>query len=86
MNQFLQGATFFACLVAALFFLKFWRESGDRLFVFFMVAFVVLGFNWLGLAATKGDEVRTWLYVLRLAGFGLILIAIIDKNRSRRIR
>ena len=44
----------------------------------------MLGVNWLALAFTDRDEIRTWLYAVRLAAFVLILIAIIDKNRPRR--
>ena len=86
MNQFLQGAVFISCIVAALFFLRFWKETHDRLFIIFALAFVVLAINWLGLALTKEDEVKAWFYLLRLLGFGLILVAVIDKNRPRGIK
>jgi hypothetical protein len=39
--------------------------------------------NWAALAFTQADEVRTAFYVVRLVAFVLILVAIIDKNRSR---
>ncbi len=83
MTQFLFGAIVMACAVAGLFFLRFWRKTRDRLFAVFAVAFWVLGLNWLALAFTRADEVRPALYVVRLLAFLLILVAIIDKNRSR---
>ena len=83
LNQFLLGGVVMGCGVAGLFFLRFWRRTGDRLFLIFGVAFWILGANWLALAFTRQDEVRTWLYVLRLLAFALILFSIVDKNRAR---
>ena len=70
-------------LVAAVFFLRFWRESGDRLFAMFAAAFVLLTVQRVLLAlqvSLMEDEV--WSYVIRLVAFLLILFAIIDKNRG----
>jgi hypothetical protein len=79
------GATCILLLVAALYFLKFYRKSGDRLFVFFSAAFGILGINRLFFVLIDApDEARTALYVIRLLAFMLILYAIIDKNRARR--
>ena len=44
----IHGALVLACLACALFFLRFWTESRDRLFAFFALAFTVLGINWMG--------------------------------------
>lgn len=51
-----------------------------------MVAFWIFGVNWLALAFSEKDEVRTALYAVRLAAFVLILVGILDKNRLRRPR
>ena len=84
MQQFLTGASAMACWVAMLFFLRFWRESGDRLFVMFSVAFLLLGLTRLGLAVSfEPSEEHTYLYWVRLAAFVLILVAIVDKNRRK---
>ena len=81
---FLWGASSVAAGVAALFFLRFWRQTRDRFFLLFALAFLALSLNWLGLAATsRGDETRTYFYLLRLAAFVLIIGAIVDKNRAR---
>jgi hypothetical protein len=69
--------------VAATFFLRFWRKTRDRLFGLFSLAFGVLALNWAALAFTRTDEIRTWLYGVRLVAFLVILYAIIDKNRAR---
>lgn len=83
---FLLGAIVVACLVVGMFFLRFWRKSGDRLFVIFAIAFWIMGLNWLLLGFIQEDEVRTWLYMLRLVAFVLILLGIIDKNRAKSAR
>lgn len=83
MIEFLSGAVTFGYLVAALFFARFWKKTGDRLFIAFAVAFVLLALNqalaqWLGAA----DERVGYTYLLRVLGFALILAAIVDKNLS----
>ena len=85
LHHFLLGGVVVGCAVAGLFFLRFWRRTGDRLFLIFGVAFWTLGVNWLVLAFTRADEARTWLYVLRLLAFVLILWGIWDKNRPGRV-
>ena len=82
MRSVLSGALTAGFLVAALHFARFWRESRDRLFLYFAAAFVLIGTNSfaLGLSTPQGD-VRVFVYGLRLAGFLLILYAIYDKNQ-----
>lgn len=85
MRQFCWGMLSMASLVAALFFLKYWRMSGDRLFAFFAVAFALLAVNWLTLSAIDpGFEARHFIYLIRLTAFILILVGIVDKNRASR--
>jgi hypothetical protein len=82
-KQLLLGALVMASATAGLFFLRFWRETRDRLFAMFALAFWTLAVNWLGLALTAApEESRTFFYVLRLCAFLLILLAIVDKNRA----
>lgn len=50
MEQFIMGAIAMASTVAALFFLRFWRDTGDRLFAMFALAFLLLGITRLGLS------------------------------------
>jgi hypothetical protein len=76
------GLMVMACAVAGLHFLRFWKKTRDRLFGVFAIAFWLLGLNWLLLAFVQADETRTWLYVIRLIAFILILLGIWDKNRS----
>ena len=78
---FLAGAVSAGFLVAGLFFLRFWRRSRDGLFAAFAVAFWLLGLNQalLTFSSVPAEE-RTWLFLLRLAAFVLILAAIWRKN------
>jgi len=79
---FLLGATATACLVIALFFVRSWRRTQDRLFLLFGAAFAVLGLERLILAAMNLPEANTPIvYSLRLLAFLLILAAIVDRNR-----
>ena len=80
------GAIVMAHMGIALFFLKFWKKSHDRLFLLFSLAFLFMAINRIGLAfIDEGVEFYyTGLYVLRLIAFLLILFAIIDKNRAGR--
>jgi hypothetical protein len=83
MNSVMLGAIAMASLVASLFFVRFWRQTGDRLFLFFALAFGADAVTRVILAL--GDisaEHEPFFYLARLITFGLILLAIIDKNRS----
>ena len=84
MTDLFTGAICMGSLVIALFFLRFWRKTHDRLFGLFAGAFGLLAVNWIALAFTSRDEtLRTFLYGVRLVAFVMILAAIVDKNRSR---
>jgi uncharacterized protein DUF5985 len=79
------SATAVCCFAVALFFARFHRETKDRLFALFALAFVFLGLNRIALVSPLvDDENRPYIFVLRLAAFGLIAFAIVDKNRSSR--
>lgn len=82
MFHFLSGAITFGFLVAGLFFLGFWKRTGDSLFLAFATAFGLLGLTQLILALGNIPvEERSWVYLLRLAAFSLILVSIFVKNR-----
>ena len=80
--DFLSGAVTFGFVVAGLFFLRFWKRTGDGLFIAFALAFWLLGLTQGLLAfADIPVEERSWLFLLRLAAFSLILVSIWRKNR-----
>ena len=81
--NFLSGAAAFGFFVCSLFFLRFWRHTRDRLFGLFAFAFFAMSINRLLIGfATPSSPVGDRLYWIRLVAFGLILLAILDKNRS----
>jgi hypothetical protein len=82
MVTFLYGAAAMACIVIGLFFWRFWRQSLDRLFLMFALAFWILAVDRsvLGLVAFS-SEWRGYVFLLRLLAFCLILYGIVDKNR-----
>lgn len=81
MSAFVAGALTLGYLVVALFFLRFSRQTGDRLFSIFATAFFLMAVQRYALFY-YGEMASVWLYSLRLLAFLLILFAIIDKNRS----
>jgi hypothetical protein len=88
MIDFLAGALTLAYFIASVYFVHFWRRTSDRLFLAFAVAFALLALNQVAVFALGvGDERHNYAYVLRVLGFVLILLAIVDKNvRGRRTR
>jgi hypothetical protein len=84
MNLMLIGAIAMASLIAALFFLRFWKRTGDRLFVFFAVSFLIEGLNRLAQGLMEDqNEARPLFYFVRFLSFVLILIGIAYKNLSK---
>ena len=69
--------------LAGLFFLRYWRDTSDRLFLIFALAFWVLALMRIALTYVDEDEIRTYLYWGRFLAFVLILGAILDKNRRQ---
>ena len=83
MNGFLLGALSMGFFAVALFFWRFWRRTRDRFFALFAVAFAIMSVNQMTLFLFgEVSEYRTWLYMIRLTAFVVILAAIIDKNRD----
>lgn len=81
LSPFLGGAITFGFALASLFFARFWRRTRDRLFLAFASAFALLGLNQalLSLTGTLAEE-RSPLFLIRLAAFVLIIVAIVRKN------
>lgn len=82
---FMSGALTVGYLVGGLFFLKFWRRTGDRLFAAFAAAFALMATNQAApVLFGIPDEALGGVYLLRLAAFLLIIGAILGKNLARR--
>jgi hypothetical protein len=79
---FLLGIIVTTSLIAAMYFLKFWRQTRDVLFLAFGAAFLIEGINRIGfLFVAMPNEGSASIYVVRLLAFLLILGAILYKNR-----
>lgn len=84
MNALLLGAIAMASLVAALFFLRFWRDTHDRFFLLFAIAFLVEALHRVALGLTNvAQEQEPFFYLVRMLAYGLIIVAIVDKNRTK---
>jgi hypothetical protein len=87
MNQFMLGAISMGSAVAALLFLRFWRQTRDRLFLYFSASFLLEAANRALYAYNHSyTEESTLYYLVRLVTYLLILWAIIEKNMGSRQR
>ena len=87
MIDFLAGALTLAYVVAAVYFFHFWRRTADRLFLNFGLAFVLFALNQFAIFMIGAtDERGNYAYILRVLGFVLILVAIVEKNTLARRR
>ena len=78
---YLGGLISMGFIVASVFFLRFWSKTRDSLFLVFALAFVLFALNQalISLGIFPRDQ-QSAIYLLRLAGYGLIIFAIIRKN------
>ena len=81
---FLTGALAMGFLVASVFFVRFWRRTGDSLFAVFAAAFALMAANQalIGLFDIPREE-QSPIFALRLTAFVLIIAAILWKNVRR---
>lgn len=87
MKSLLAGMNTMGFLIAALFFLRFWWRTRDRLFATFSCAFVLLALNQVLVGFSVGSsEQEGLLYLPRLIAFALLIVAIISKNFGKDSR
>jgi hypothetical protein len=83
MNDFLLGALCMGFAIASLFFARFYQHTKDRFFGFLTAAFAIMAANQVALQYFgEASEHNSWLYIVRLSAFVLLLLGIWDKNRS----
>ena len=84
MNQMLTGAIAVSSLLAGLFFFRFWRQTQDKFFIYFALSFWIEAANRvaLGLVGDSSEDGAVF-YSFRIVAYGLILVAIWQKNRPR---
>jgi len=85
MIEFMSGMISAGHLIAALFFVRFWKRTGDKLFAVFAVSFVLFAMSQAALLLSDSPrEDARWIYLFRLAGFVLLLGSIVWKNVGRQ--
>jgi Family of unknown function (DUF5985) len=83
-NAFLLGVVATSSLVAAIFFLRFWRDTRDSLFLSFAVAFTIEAINRaVAIASPQPNDRGVATYLVRFLAFLLIVAGIANKNRRR---
>ncbi|HEX4043930.1 MAG TPA: DUF5985 family protein [Xanthobacteraceae bacterium] len=81
MSQFLYGMNTMGFLTAGLFFWRFWQKSADALFVAFAAAFLLFALDQFFHAMEANPTASVdWTFCFRLAGFGLLIFAVMRKN------
>ena len=84
LDIFLLGFVAATSLIAGLFFLRFWRDTRDSLFLAFAVFFVIQGCsNAVVLQYHPLNAGSLWLFALRLLSVLVVLAAILKKNFSK---
>jgi len=81
LDMFLLGYIAAASAAVTLFFLRFWKETRDFLFMAFATFFAVQGSTRaFALSSTNPNVVVGWVYALRLVAVLLVVAAILKKN------
>jgi hypothetical protein len=82
-SLFVAGAMCAGYVLAALFFLRFWTRTRERLFAAFALAFCLMGANQAVAGFSRYQHAESSAaYLLRLAAFVVIIIAVLSKNRQ----
>lgn len=81
----LSGGIICGNLIVALYFVRFWRQTRDRLFVYFALSFAVLALERAVIVEgpANASERSPLVYLFRLFAFLLIIWAILEKNRRK---
>jgi hypothetical protein len=80
---FLTGAISIGCFVIALFFLRFWHGTRDRFFIFLALSFALEGLARGAGAILQFPDNNPAFYGSRVVAYGLIIVAIWQKNRRQ---
>lgn len=85
MDIFLLGVVTAAYLLAALYFLRFWRSTRDSLFLAFAVFFGIQGGSSMFIVSlSHPNEGSLWIGLVRLLSILAVLGAILWKNVGKR--
>lgn len=84
LTQFFSGIAALGAWIGAVYFFKFWLKTRDRLFWMFSVSFCLMALERfvLVLQTSAIQEEYSYVYLIRLIAFIIIIVAVIDKNRT----
>ncbi len=85
MTDFAYGVIAAGYLIAGVFFLRFWSKTRESLLLIFACAFWLLAISQtlLGLLDLDREE-QSWIYLIRLLAFSLIIVGIVSVNMRRK--
>jgi hypothetical protein len=85
MAEFIYGVLAAGYLIAGVFFLRFWTKTRERLLLIFACAFWLMAATQTLLALLDlGREEQSWIYLIRLLAFSLIIVGIVSVNVRRK--
>jgi uncharacterized membrane protein HdeD (DUF308 family) len=73
-----------ASFVVAMFFLRFWVRTRDFLFLAFAIAFAFEAISRTAMVFMNHPDSSSWIYIVRLCTYLLLMGAILRKNRRAR--
>ena len=84
LTQFLSGIAMLGAWVGGVYFFKFWLKTRDRLFLLFGASFWLMALERVVLIFITNpiQEEYSYVYLIRLVAFLIIIVAVIDKNRK----
>jgi hypothetical protein len=82
--DFFSGVITAGFVVCSVFFLRFWSQTKESLFLAFALTFALLAIAqaWLVFAGLPREE-HSNIYLLRLLAFSILIFAILRKNLGR---
>lgn len=82
LNAILTGAVIMVSLTISLFFLRFWKSTRDKFFLYFAISFALEAVNRIVIimSLTQNEDAPAY-YLIRLVSYALIVFAILEKNK-----
>lgn len=78
----LLGAIAACCFIIGLFFLRFWKATRDKFFLFFAISFFIEAANRTSLVLFFDlHEALPSYYIIRVISYSFIILAILVKNK-----
>jgi hypothetical protein len=85
MAEFIYGVVAAGYFTAGVFFLRFWTRTRERLLLIFACAFWLMATTQTLLGVLDLDrEEQSWVYLIRLLAFSLIIVGIVSVNIRRK--